>query len=93
MSNKPRQTKGKYTTRSKRKKGVSPSLAITAEKPSVAEASEPVMPPKLPKAKAEAAPVAVATAQYTNVVTELKRIGVLAGILVVILIILAFVIP
>ena len=83
--------RGKNLPRSKRK-GKKTFTAPTALKPIAAEASKPATeaskapPSSAPKAKA---PVTVARA--SNIVAELRTIGIVAGIIVVILVILALI--
>ncbi len=80
---------GKHLPRSKRK-GKKTFTAPAAFKPVAAGVTEPApqttKAPPAPKAKAPA----VAT-QASNVVSELRRIGLVAGIIIVILVILALI--
>jgi len=63
---------------------------MAAQQQVVAQPDKPVAPPKV------AAPLAgmptLTLARYPYVVTELRRIGILAGIILVILVVLFFVI-
>jgi hypothetical protein len=90
MSGKSRR-RGRHLPRSKRKKGRKGFSAPVASAPAEAQKPEPapradtVIPsPKTPTPKA-------AVAQATNVAAELRRIGILAGIILVILVVLFFV--
>jgi len=82
---------GKHLPRSKRK-GRTTFTAPAAPKPAAAQVSEPnpearkpAVPPA-PKPKAR-----VTVAQVSNVAAELRRIGIVAGIIIVILVILALI--
>ena len=81
MSGKSR--RGRHLPRSKRK-GKKVFKAPAALKPVGTEAAEPAPPAAKPKAP-------VTAAQATNVGAELRRIGIVAGIIIVILIILVLV--
>ena len=92
MPGKSRRRRGKYLAKSKRRKG---RLSHpTVEQQAVTQARKPV-----PLSKASPSPTSVPAApvaktvaiRYQNVATELRTIGILAGILLVILIVLAFV--
>jgi len=81
--------RGKHLPRSKRK-GKKTFTAPAALKPVGTGASRPapeaVKAPPAPKAKAPGA-----VAQASNVVAELRRIGIVAGIMIVILVILVLI--
>ena len=81
----PKSKRGRHLPRSKRKgrKTFTPPLP---KAPAAAEAIKPVPPAPVPKPKA---PVTVTHA--SDVVAELRRIGIVAGIMIVILIILTLV--
>ena len=91
MPGKSRRRRGKYLAKSKRRKG---RLSHpTVEQQAVTQGREPV-----PLSKASPSPTSVPATvakpvaiRYQNVATELRTIGILAGILLVILIVLAFV--
>jgi len=81
--------RSKNLPRSKRK-GKKTFKAPAASKPVAAQASEPA--PGAAKAPPAAKPKApVRAAQASNVVAELRRIGIVAGIMIVILVILALI--
>ncbi len=94
MPGKSRRRRGKYIAKSKRRKGRLSHPTATVQQQAVAQAREPV-----PLSKASPSPTSVPAApvaktvaiRYQNVATELRTIGILAGILLVILIVLAFV--
>ena len=93
MPGKSRHGKGKHPARSKRRRSGRGSLAIGAQQPPVSQTYEPVPQPKVPVPSPSApTPAAtVATARYPYIITELRRIGILAGITLVILVVLALV--
>jgi hypothetical protein len=82
---------GKHLPRSKRK-GKKTFTAPAALKPAAAEASKPATEAaKAPPAPAPKAKAPVMVAQASNVAAELRTIGIVAGILIVILVILALI--
>jgi hypothetical protein len=91
MSGKSRR-RGKHLPRSKRKgrKGFSTPVAqpaaVSQGYEPAAEADRPV-----PSAKAPTPKATVTAAQYLSVAAELRRIGILAGIILIILVVLALV--
>jgi len=93
MPGKSRRGKGKYPVRSKRRRGGHGSLSTIVQQPPVSQANEPVPQPKVPVSSSRvSSPVATVSAvRYPFVVTELRTIGILAGIILVILVVLAFV--
>ena len=88
---KSRHAKGKRSFQSKRKKGRHYSSTIAAQQQAVAQTREPVAPPKLSTPPVSVPKAALATARYPYIVAELRRIGILAGIILAILIVLALV--
>ena len=91
MAGKSRRGRGRYVPRSKRKKGqgapvpsTQPAVAAPQAEPSP-RADAPVPSAKAPTPKA-------AVAAHTDVATELRRIGIIAGIMLVILVVLALII-
>jgi len=92
MSGKSRRSRGKHSIHGKRKKGKLRHHVIVAQPQVVTPADESVAPPEVSvpptKAATPAAPIAV---RYPYIITELRRIGILAGIMLVILIVLALV--
>lgn len=92
MSGKSRR-RGRHLPRSKRKKGRKDFSAPVALASAGAQKAEPapradttVPPSKVPTPKA-------AVVQSPSIVAELRRIGILAGIILVILVVLYFVLP
>ena len=93
MPGKSRHGKGKYSVRSKRKKTGRDSMDIVAQKPLVSQTCEPVprseVSTSLPSTPTPSA--AVSAVRYPYITTELRRIGILAGIMLVTLVVLALV--
>ncbi len=86
MSGKSRRGRGRHLPRSKRKKGIRVSGARPA---AVAPQDEPPPRADMPVPSAKAPPPKVAVAEHTDVAAELKRIGILSGVILVILVVLA----
>ena len=75
--------------RSKSKKGKGrPSPQVIVQPEATAPISEPVPPAKVSRKSAQSP---VAATRYHYVITEMRRIGILAGIILVILVVLALV--
>ena len=97
MPGKSRRRKGKYSIQSKKQGGAVRSNA-SVQPPAAAQAREltPVTnvpaPPRVvpaPKIRAPAPMVKSSAVRYANVPTELRTIGILAGIILVLLVVLA----
>ena len=95
MPGKSGRRRGRHPSRAKKRKGRRGSSAIVAQQQAVAPAREPAALPKVPSpAVSEPTPTVQPTlARYPYIGTELRRIGILAGIMVVILVVLALVLP
>ena len=93
MPGKSRRRKGKYSFQSKRKKGRPGHPAVIAQQPAVAQTDEPVSSPKVPVPSASVPTLMAKTAavRYPYIATELRNIGILAGIMLIILVVLALV--
>jgi hypothetical protein len=88
---KSRRRKGKFSPQSKKRREQVGQPA-TPKPPLAAQTGQPVPPPKIVTPPPSTAPTAKAAAVPTtshNITTELKTIGMLAGTLLVILIVLA----
>ena len=79
--------------RSKRKKGGQAASAISVQQRVVAQTPKPVSPPEVspPSASVPATMATPAMARYPYIASELRRIGILAGVILIILVILALV--
>jgi hypothetical protein len=75
------------SSRSKKRKDRQASPAVAVQRPAVAQTSEPVAPARVQT------PAVSTPTRYPYIVTELRTIGILAGIMLVILVVLALVLP
>ena len=94
MAGKSRRGRKKQSFQSKKKKS-GRSLRNVVQQQAVTQTSEPVTTPQQPLSSSVSIPTSVvkpAFTQYPYVIAELQRIGILAGIILVILIVLALVI-
>ena len=94
MSGKSGRGQGKRSARGKKRKGRRDYSATVAQHQIASPAREPAIPPKIssPAAGVPTTTTARPTSiRYPYVGAELRRIGILAGIMVVILIVLALV--
>ena len=93
MSGKSRHGKGKRSPQSKKRKSMQRFSATVAPQQAVARTYEPVSRPSepAPSASVPAPMVKLAAVRYPHIATELRTIGILAGIMLTILVILALV--
>jgi hypothetical protein len=93
MPGKSRRGRGRHLPRGKRRKGRKAFSAPVAQSSAVGQAYEPAPGADMlvPSAKAPTPKPTVTAAQHPNVAAELRRIGILAGIIVVILVVLALI--
>ncbi len=93
MPGKSRRRKGKHLPQSKKRKSGRHFLATVAQQPAVAQTREPVSRPEVsaPSASVPTPMAKLAAIRYPYVATELRTIGILAGIMLIILTILALV--
>ena len=93
MPGKSRRRKGKHLPQVKKRKSGRRFLATVVQQPAVAPTGEPVSRPEASvPLVSEPTPIAkLAAVQYPYVATELRMIGILAGIMLVILVVLALV--
>ena len=88
MPGKSQHKHGKHSSRNKKRMG-RPNRPVMAAQPTPTEsARETSAPRQIPKAPVATAGTAV---QYPYIFTELRRIGILSGVMLVILIIIALV--
>ena len=95
MPSKSRHQRDKNSFHSKKRKGRSSRPPILAQPPAAAEIPKPVSSLKVPVPSANA-PTTIAkptAAQYPYIATELRTIGILAGIILIILVVLALFLP
>ena len=93
MSGKSRRGRGKHSFQSRKKKGRLASSAITARQPAAAQTYKPVVSSEVaaPAASVPTPMPTPAAVRYPFIATELRRIGILAGIMLVVLVVLALV--
>ncbi len=89
MPGKSRRGRGKHSTRSKRRQG---TVARVAQQPAATATYEPVAPP-VPSPRMPSPPRTPTGVRHPYIVTELRRIGILAGVMLAILVVLALVLP
>ena len=93
MPGKSRRRKGKHLPQGKRRKSGRHFLATAAQQPVVAQTHEVVSHPGMsaPSASVPTPVAKLAAVRYPHLATELRVIGILAGIILIILVILALV--
>ena len=91
MPGKSRRGRGKRL--SKKKKGRLASATMAAQRPAATQTYEPVAPSKgaAPAASVPTSRPTPAVVRYPFIATELRRIGILAGIMLIILVVLVLV--
>jgi len=91
MPGKSRHGKRKHLPQDKKRKGKRSSPGVVASQQAEIQIDKPAAPAQV-MAPSVSTPVPVPTAaRYPYIITELRRIGILAGIMLVILIVLALV--
>ena len=93
MPGKSRRRRGKYSFQSKKIKDKPSQPTTLAQQPAVAQAQEPVSLPTTPAPPASVpTPIAKPSAvQYPYITTELRTIGIVVGIILIPLVVLALV--
>ncbi len=93
MSGKSRRKKGRHLPQSKKRKSRQPFLATAVRQSVVAQTGESVSRSEapVPSVSVPTTMAKLAAVRYPHVTTELRMIGILAGIILVILAILALV--
>jgi len=88
MPGKSRRRKGKHSFQSKKKKGRASRPTILAQQPAVAPTGEPVPSPSVsvPSPSVPAQMAKPAAVWHPYITTELRTIGILAGIMLIVLI-------
>lgn len=90
MGSKSRRKK-KHSLQSKKRGKQISTTVLTSQQPAVAQTYKPAAPPKVPAPSVKEPTPTVA--HYPQISNELRRIGMLAGILLVTLVVLALVLP
>lgn len=93
MTGKSRRQRGKNSAQSKKRKGGPSRTVVSSPQPAIAREHEPAASPNVPVTSVNVpTPIAKpAAVRYPYVATELRTIGILAGIMLIILIVLALV--
>ena len=93
MPSKSRRGKGKYSVQSKKKKGKLDHLAVITQQPAGPQAGEPVPQPDKPASLVSMPTPTVkpAVVRYPYIATELRMIGMVAGVMLSVLVVLALV--
>ena len=91
----PGKLRRRHPSRGKKKKRQQPSSVTAAQQQAVAQVYKPASQPKVlaPSASIPTPMAAQTAARYPYIVTELRRIGILAGIILAILAVLVLVLP
>lgn len=89
----PKSRRGRHLPRGRRRKGRKGFSAPVAQPSAVSQAHEPAPQAEVavPKAKMPIPKATVTAAQHPDVAAELQRIGILAGIILVIMVVLALI--
>jgi len=93
MPGKSRRGRGKYSPQSKKKKDRLGRSATLARQPVVAQTHESVSSPdvSVPSVMVPTPVVKPAINEYPHIATELRIIGILAGVMLIVLVVLALV--
>ena len=85
--------RGKRLARSKRREGRQHLSVASSQQPATVQNYEPVSPLPTPSTKVLRPRSKLTLVQYPYITTELRRIAILAGIMLVALVVLYFAIP
>jgi len=91
MPGKSQRSRGKRLSRSKRRKSKQNLPAAVPQQQTVAQIDKPVSSPYTSVTPAKASTPAPTQTQYPYIATELRRIGILAGVMLAVLVVLALV--
>ena len=93
MPGKSRHDRRKRSFQGKKKKGRRSPPGVVTQQQAVTETPKPVAPPRVaaPSASAPTPTPVLTGARYSYILTELRRIGILAGAMLAILVVLALV--
>jgi len=93
MPGKSQRSRRKYSSQSKKKKGRRSPPDVVGQRQADTQIDKPVAPPKMAAPSVTTpTPMPVLTpVRYPYVLTELRKIGILAGIILIILVVLALV--
>ena len=93
MPSKSRHRQGKHSAQRKRKKSRQDFSVTGAQRQATAQNYEPVSPAPPPSAKVLTPGSALPPVRYPYIATELRRIAIVAGIMLAVLVVLSLVIP
>ncbi len=93
MPSKSQHSRRKRSFQGKKKKGRRSPPGVVAQRQAVAETRKPAAPPRVaaPSASAPTPMPGLTAVRHPYILTELRRIGILAGIMLVILVVLVLV--
>ena len=93
MPGKSQRRRGKYSAQSKKRKSRPSRPTMLAQQPAVAQTHESVSSPKVsvPSASVPTPMAEPASVRYPYIASELRTIGILAGIMLIVLVVLALV--
>ena len=93
MPSKSRHGGRKHSFQGKKKKGRRSSSGVVAQRQADIQIDKPVVPPRVaaPSASTPTLMPTLTAVRHPYILTELRRIGILAGIMLVILVVLALV--
>ena len=93
MSGKSQRSRRKHSFQGKKKKGRRSPPGVVAQRQADIQIDKPVVPPKVavPSASAPTPMPVLTPVRYAYILTELRRTSILAGIMLVILVVLALV--
>ena len=93
MPGKSRSRRGKYSLQGKKKRDRTGRPTMLIQQPAVAQTHQPISSPNVPVTPVRMlTPIAKpATISYPYIATELRTIGLLAGIILIVLVVLALV--
>ncbi len=93
MPSKSRHGRGKHSAQSKKGKSRQDFSVSGAQRQATAQNYEPVSPAPTPSAKVLTPRPKLTPLQYPYIATELRRIAIVAGIMLAVLVVLSLVIP
>ena len=92
MPGKSRHGRGKHSFQGKKRKGRRSHPIIVSQQQVVTQTTEPVaVPPRVATATIKVSPPTPTAVKYANIPIELRRVGILAGIMLAALLVLALV--
>ena len=93
MPHKSQRKRGKHSAQSKKRKSRLDSSVTVVQQQATAQNAKPVSQAPAPSAKVLTAKSTLSPVQHPYITIELRRIALLAGIMLVVLVVLYFVVP